>query len=663
MKRKWRVTGIFIIVWSILFLITTTNVYAKSTQSKVKSSAKVAHVSYRIKAKNNYDVYAYPRELKAKSKRLHAKTASKNTTFFADKKIITTKKHTYFRLVKGNGQVYGYIDARGIAKYATTYRSKNLPKKLYHFSNDTKDVWNYPAGTAYKAKVVYRSKKYWTTSFYVTKETTRKSDNTKYYYLKQTNGKNFGWIYYKAMKVGKYQAPAKPAAPPVSPALQPQIFAQDLSVPIGGSWRAEGKAFSPYDGIAALLSEKGNFHTQVEPEKATILSNNVNLSKVGSYVITYQYKTKYGTATARSNIHVISGSDTQALEQFKSSYITPLENNENNPFPHKAATNMDELLKPTYQYNNQFPTSATKLQTYKNLENKPTGQTYASTLILPTSLKDNLTLYNPQSIVKEGKYMYVIYDEDTYYGRLVRYDLSFPLKNIGDYRLLSKKASLTDPYLIRLRDSIKISPKFPTGHGQTLSESGGTLYMLSDTTTSTGAQYNTVIQKLDKNTLLPVREWSFKLSNRFSTSTSYYYVNNFTWAGNNEFYFALKRKARSDARFTGYQFYRGTITGNSVKVNLIKQNLTQYIGYYMQNISYNPLNDRLYIVSDSIYASFPREKLKEGTLEGKDIVYTRLLKDLGANVIETQDITFEGTNAYILNVRYPEILQANNITD
>ncbi|STY43419.1 Uncharacterised protein [Listeria grayi] len=51
MKRKWRVTGIFIIVWSILFLITTTNVYAKSTQSKVKSSAKVAHVSYRIKAK------------------------------------------------------------------------------------------------------------------------------------------------------------------------------------------------------------------------------------------------------------------------------------------------------------------------------------------------------------------------------------------------------------------------------------------------------------------------------------------------------------------------------------------------------------------------------------------------------------------------------------
>ncbi|MBW1604851.1 hypothetical protein [Lactobacillus sp. Sy-1] len=192
----------------------------------------------------------------------------------------------------------------------------------------------------------------------------------------------------------------------------------------------------------------------------------------------------------------------------------------------------------------------------------------------------------------------------------------------------------------------QISPLINIGHGQTLSYNPVTknLYLAQDETSGDlASNANNVVTELDANTLQPVKQFNFQLLH----NNLNYAIHTLTFDNDGNAYFGRKSGSK-------YQIFKGQFNETTGQVNFspVPQTIN-WGGKHNQGLTYNPVNNRLYIVSDDIITSVPADKLGAGTVQPSDINYISF--NTGR---EFEDLTFDSQGyGYLLMLWKPEILK------
>ncbi|MHA8110591.1 hypothetical protein ACYATP_03655 [Lactobacillaceae bacterium Melli_B4] len=193
----------------------------------------------------------------------------------------------------------------------------------------------------------------------------------------------------------------------------------------------------------------------------------------------------------------------------------------------------------------------------------------------------------------------------------------------------------------------QISPLINIGHGQTLSYNPATknLYLAQDDTAGDiGANDNNVVTELDANTLQPVKQFNFPLLHNGKN----FGIHTLTFDNDGNAYFGRKSGKQ-------YIIFKGQFDENSGNVSFapVPQTIA-WGGKHNQGLTYNPVNNKLYIISDDIITSVPVDKLSNGTVTPDDVYY--LAFNSGR---EFEDVTFDSQGyGYLLALWKPEIMKS-----
>ncbi|QBP17735.1 hypothetical protein [Acetilactobacillus jinshanensis] len=216
--------------------------------------------------------------------------------------------------------------------------------------------------------------------------------------------------------------------------------------------------------------------------------------------------------------------------------------------------------------------------------------------------------------------------------QIIRIDLS---KHVKDYNENLKAA----------HRNIKVGPVFYGGHGQGFAYNSktGQLWLLNNIT---GQRTKTAVSLINPRTLLPELRINFHFGNTtigddlaFDRKGNAYSV---TEAGNGSF-----------ATPGALKFFAGLINNRGIHMKLIEQALRYAPSDVIQGLTYNPKNNRLYILGDESVTSVPVKYL--GHLKTSDVWNTQF-----NTTREFEGLSFDRFgNGYLLVSRSPEILRAN----
>ncbi|WP_268912878.1 hypothetical protein [Lentilactobacillus sp. SPB1-3] len=284
---------------------------------------------------------------------------------------------------------------------------------------------------------------------------------------------------------------------------------------------------------------------------------------------------------------------------------------------------------------------------------------FTTRYLLPSPGKGAQHWGNPQSIAMDkDKYMYVVYCPTNLKnkGRIVRFDIrvldqmgirlhpellqSTYVKTNGHYSKMQKQ----------IQKHIKVGPLFVTGHGQSLAYNWKNhgLYMWRDNEKAPrvpSSQWGYIVH-VDSNRLRPDKMIRFRLKRgRFSVPGGHTLT--FDKSGNAYFW--------SNPGFGGY-IYKGKIHHRSVKFRLTHQILRKIPGTRIQSMGYNPIRQRLLMVSDGSIASFSAKRLNgHGHLTNSNFEWSEF-----APIREFEGIAYDGSSHGNLLVNHcPEVLQAD----
>jgi len=333
----------------------------------------------------------------------------------------------------------------------------------------------------------------------------------------------------------------------------------------------------------------------------------------------------------------------------------------NNNVPKSAVKPKNYAISPQYSKTKGFETKKNTIRTKGGNKN----YTFKTEYFLPVSGKKvpntgryHEYWYNCQSIVIEGKYMYILttHGYNVKKGFIVRYDMDmlnkYKLnkgKNLNRLRKLG--ADLRDGENLtktqqRIRKAIKIGPVFNTGHGQSLAYNKKTksLWMWQD---DKWLSPTLKLMKINMKTLKPSSMFRFSVSHNNKKINR---VRNLVFDKNGDFYFhQLIPKSRQD------RIFKGKFVNNKIEIKLLAT-VKNRPGWYAQAFSLNQVTNRLYMAFDGVFYSIPVAKLDNYTLKKKDFRYTILNTKR-----ETQGMCFdEQGNTYLLLIRGTEVLKSTN---
>lgn len=336
--------------------------------------------------------------------------------------------------------------------------------------------------------------------------------------------------------------------------------------------------------------------------------------------------------------------------------------------PAQYASSKDFLI-------DQFETHVNKIYPSKKRGAGVVGYRFQTAMMLPLRWfnETGADFKNTQSLAYDGtKYMYVVVSEGigTNVGRIVRYDYQelkkAKLDKKGRVSILRKASViniLTHPTKMqktwksykKYLKYIKVGPLIPIGHGGTLSYNPAKdeLWMLRDDENSSGDYIlpsgTTIIQRIDRETLDLMESIRFETASLTGVPINMGRVLTFDNAG---FAYTAVKDTTKAGRL---EIRRITITDDrKVWVTRMQRIEKGPSMKSVQNMSYNPTNNRIYLVSNDSVLSFPLAKL--GALSGGDFQYINY-----ASKREWESMVFDKEGyAYALLVRGPEILKSIN---
>jgi len=330
--------------------------------------------------------------------------------------------------------------------------------------------------------------------------------------------------------------------------------------------------------------------------------------------------------------------------------------------------NAPKFVKKPVQYSISRNYGKTKgFETKKNVIKTKAGNkkyTFKTQYFLPMSWKSSNGLeywYNCQSMVIQGKYMYIVSSSGYALnkGFIVRYDMNILKKyklNSGKGMVELRKlgAALRDDKNLTSRQKkilkgVKKGPVFNKGHGQTLAYNPKTksFWMLQD---DNHDSTKIKLMHINMKTLKPssIIKFSLKYNGKKITTPR---VLTFDREGN--FYFTKNRDMKSSKSIL---IFKNKIVNNKVQSKLVAK-IVNRPGTFTQSLSINHVTKRLYIVSDGTFYTIPLKKLNAGTLTKHDLHYTVL-----ATKREFEGIAFDRQGKiYLLLIRGTEVIKANSI--
>lgn len=302
-----------------------------------------------------------------------------------------------------------------------------------------------------------------------------------------------------------------------------------------------------------------------------------------------------------------------------------------------------------------------RINHYQTAGTKYNFQTYAWLPYLDSKFNQKVTqqLVNPQSFAILNHRVYTVWSLKNNQGYITSFPMTLPsgmAKKYEDFRSAywykyNHSTSYSNKgYQSAGADSyfkqISVSNQMTIGHGQTLTTDGKYLYMLQDTDFSHAQlqkNESIVLCKYDTNLKL-IKKWSFRLVNKYSKYA--YNPHTLTMIDGSHFYLGLIGNLKGSYQ-ASYVVFKGSINGSKVSVAPAIR-LKNSIGKYLQSLSYNRYNHRLYFVSDDSFVGVDVKTMK--TYSTKIINNSR----------ETEGMAFDGTNAYMLFNSAPELIRATN---
>lgn len=243
---------------------------------------------------------------------------------------------------------------------------------------------------------------------------------------------------------------------------------------------------------------------------------------------------------------------------------------------------------------------------------------------------------NPQStVIEPNGTTFVAYDENGSSDsgtkvRIVRYN------NINSRtNKYAKTSELSHP---------KVGSVFNGGHGQALAYNPKTNQLwLEYNVGHQGSRNNVKLMLINQKTLQPEHTLTFSFE-PYSFGAVLAFDNN----GNAYNAVNTVHSHQGGAPVGSLQIYKGKISANNAHFHMV-QGLRHTPGATMQNMSYNPANNRIYFLADGNYTSVPANKLGNG-LTPSDVKSTELNSHY-----EPEDLAFHNGHSYLL-LHYPSQL-------
>jgi hypothetical protein len=275
------------------------------------------------------------------------------------------------------------------------------------------------------------------------------------------------------------------------------------------------------------------------------------------------------------------------------------------------------------------------------------------------SNKPGNQLSNPQSFALLNDMIYTVWSTGSNKGYITKFPKNLPggmqaknndFRSAYWYKYNNSPSYANNGYQSAGADDffnqMSISGLMTIGHGQTLSTDGQNLYMLRDTdykhANLRGTGKSIKLYKYDAN-LNTVQHWSFKLRN--STSKYEYNPHTLAMVDANHFYLGIVGNLSGNYK-ASYIIFKGTINGNKVSVKPAFR-VKQKVGKYLQSITYSRALNRLYLVGDNSFV-------------GVDLGnYQSYSTKIVNNTRETEGMTFDGADGYLLFNSYPELVKGS----
>lgn len=360
----------------------------------------------------------------------------------------------------------------------------------------------------------------------------------------------------------------------------------------------------------------------------------------------------------------------------------------------------DHCGKPDHSIN--YKRTESKKHSYKISGLEGSGTLTTSLLLMPRALSlpdrtpngdgKNSAYYNirlcyPQSMTKLGNNFYVAClndnneNKDNNLGFIVKYDESLTSEDLNALR--SGYLFKQNPEKFKaIAKKIKVSRPMTMGHGQTLTNDGKNLRVVSHKEKAEkeaiNYEYSGIIT-LEPNNMTPQSKliWrNISYSDDYKLCRSRSYTRVMAWKPNTNTFYTVHQyaadpvtvKNREYANICDYEIYEHQIDANSTVSSKIKFRIQQRPGRYVkydtdkdgniknpyfpcQGLAYDTKNDALVLVADGQYQAFK---------ENKDYLGTVYVGNVNCEQRECEGMYFEGDQIYYLLTSKPEILSMKN---
>ncbi|CAI2627425.1 MAG: hypothetical protein M3Z82_08050 [Apilactobacillus sp.] len=203
----------------------------------------------------------------------------------------------------------------------------------------------------------------------------------------------------------------------------------------------------------------------------------------------------------------------------------------------------------------------------------------------------------------------------------------------------------------QLSKLIEISPVTNIGHGQTLSynPSNNHIYIAQDDELGVvGADFYNQVTEMDSDTMRPVHIYRFKLNN----NDHYYAIHTLAFDNEGNAYFGIHQSP--DEIKNAYTLFRGTMSGDTISFSPVR-GLINWPASYNQQVTFNRVNNRLYLLSNDMIVSIPVDEVRNDDIKPQDVHYVTFNTNR-----EFESLSFdENGYGYLMMLWRSELLKSN----
>lgn len=203
----------------------------------------------------------------------------------------------------------------------------------------------------------------------------------------------------------------------------------------------------------------------------------------------------------------------------------------------------------------------------------------------------------------------------------------------------------------KLSKIVEVSPVTNIGHGQTLAynPTNNHIYIAQDDELgAVGSDFYNQVTEMDAETMQPVHIYRFKLNN----DNNYYAIHTLAFDNDGNAYFGIHQSPAEIKN--AYTLFRGTLSGDKISFTPVR-GLINWPASYNQQVSFNRVNNRIYLLSNDMIVSIPADEVRNDDIQPNDVHYVTFNTNR-----EFENLSFdENGYGYLTMLWRSELLKSN----